>query len=80
MANIKSAKKRIRSNKRKTEYTKKHKESFVSVMKKIKKMDSKDIKKNLSSFISKIDSIGRRLFHPNKVNRIKSNVSKMANS
>jgi len=85
MANIKSAKKRIDTINRNTEYNKSNKSEMKTEIKKVNKAVSegnkKDAEKALISATSTIDkNASRGVIHKNKANRKKAQIAKAVNS
>ena len=85
MANIKSAKKRIDTINRNTEYNKSNKSEMKTEIKKVNKAVSegnkKDAEKALISATSTIDkNASRGVIHKNKANRKKAQIAKVVNS
>lgn len=74
---IKSAKKKVRKDKKRTvknlEYTK----AFKETLKKIKK-GGKDVKELVKKYYSQVDkAVKKKVIHKNKGNRLKSKVRKL---
>ncbi|GIW63158.1 MAG: 30S ribosomal protein S20 [Patescibacteria group bacterium] len=83
MANIKSAKKRIRQTITKTYQNNYYRIQFKKAKKAIKKAvvaktDKKTIAELLTKFYSIVDKCAKKnIFHKNKASRLKSRISKM---
>lgn len=85
MPNIKSAKKRMRSNAKKANVNTLVKSSMKTSIKKVEAMvsakENKDINNALNNAFQKIDKAKKQgLVHENKAARIKSRLSKAVNS
>jgi len=85
MANIKSAKKRIDTINRNTEYNKSNKSEMKTEIKKVNKAVANDNKKDaeeaLVTATSTIDkNVSRGVIHKNKANRKKAQIAKAVNS
>ncbi len=82
MPNIKSAKKKLKKDIKKTERNNQYKNKIQLLMKKIKKekktTEIKDLIKKLYSLIDK--AAKKNIFHKNKANRLKSNITKLVES
>lgn len=82
MPNIKSAKKKLKKDIKKTERNNQYKNKIELLMKKIKKekkiTEIKDLVKKLYSVIDK--AAKKNIFHKNKANRLKSNILKLVKS
>ena len=82
MANIKSAKKRIRQTKKRTMVNEKYRQTIKNLKKQIKKAiekkePMKKIKELLDKFYSAVDKAAKRhVIHKRKAARLKSRISK----
>lgn len=82
MANIKSAKKRVRQNEKRRDHNRYYRKTTRTAIKNIREMtDKKKAEEYLPTVISKIDSLVKRnIWHQNKANNLKSKLMKHINS
>ena len=83
MANIKSAKKRIKTIKRNTDRNKKFKSEIKTLQKKAEAAITgkvENVTEAVKTFIKRLDSaVSKGIFHKNTAARLKSRISKKAN-
>jgi len=77
MANIKSAKKRIKTSEIRRQRNSQRKSRIKTLFKKLDLAETKEeLGKNLSTFFSELDRVSRQVFHKNKISRLKSQATK----
>ncbi len=77
---IKSAKKKLLQDKKRTKYNKKYELAIKSALKQIKKQKG-DAKKAVQKLYSAIDkALKKKIIHKNKANRLKAQATKLARS
>ncbi|MDX1918867.1 MAG: 30S ribosomal protein S20 [Candidatus Caenarcaniphilales bacterium] len=77
MANIKSAKKRIHTSERNRKRNISRRSSLKTLLKKVSSInEEKDLKPYLSEVYHELDRAPYQVFHPNKVNRLKSQIAR----
>lgn len=72
---IKSAKKKMRQDKKKTAHNKTIKENIKKLVKQVRKNPTKEVYQKLTSTLDKASKT--KLIHPNKASRLKSRLSKL---
>lgn len=72
---IKSAKKKMRQDKKKTAHNKIIKDSLKKQVKEVRKKPTKEVFQKLTSTLDKASKL--KLIHPNKASRLKSRLSKL---
>jgi small subunit ribosomal protein S20 len=82
MANIKSAKKRVRQIEKRREHNRYYKKSTRTAINNLREMtDKKEAQEYLPKVISKIDGLVKRnIWHQNKANNLKSKLMKHVDS
>lgn len=77
MANIKSAKKRVKTNEIRRQRNSQRRSRVKTLFKKLDLAETKEeLDRNLSIFFSEVDRVSRQVFHRNKVSRLKSQAAK----
>ena len=74
---LKSAKKKMRKDKKRTIKNEKLVKAYQDIFKKIKKGKG-DLKKLIQDFYSKVDKVAKKkVIHKNKANRLKAQINKL---
>ncbi|MCL4363945.1 30S ribosomal protein S20 [Patescibacteria group bacterium] len=77
---IKSAKKKVRKDKKRTERNNLYTEAYKETLKKLKK-GGKNVKELVKKYYSQVDkAVKRKIIHKNKGNRLKAKVKKFITS
>lgn len=78
---IKSAKKKLRQDKKRTQYNNKHRSTLDKVVNAFKKLTGAAAKKQVSVAYSAIDKAKKKhIIHANTAARLKARVTRLANS